>query len=86
MIWAHVYDIDKVVGGGPDGGLVGKIPIPGDTPGPSDPSTSGYHDFYVGYDLGTHRTILRRGRRVLRLRRIQCQDPKLFTPDGIAGI
>jgi hypothetical protein len=53
--YAHIYDIDQVVGGGPDGGLVGRVPVPeGSTPNPAVPSMVGYHDFYVGYDPASH--------------------------------
>jgi hypothetical protein len=60
---ANIYDMDKLLAGDKDQGLVGTVPIP---PGPhwdealpgmnsSKPlSISGYHDFYVGYDPATH--------------------------------
>jgi hypothetical protein len=49
---ALVYDMDKVVSGAPeDSWLVGRIPNP--TPS-KQMGTGSYHDFYVGYDPGTH--------------------------------
>jgi hypothetical protein len=90
-IWAHLYDIDKVVAKTPDGGLVGRIPDPsGRVPGPGDPQTRfGYHDMYVGYDPASHRDIFYGaglgGYYVYDITNLS--DPKLlFTMTGIAGI
>ena len=59
---ANIYDMDKLLAGDKDQGLVGTVAIP---PGPkwdealpgmnsAKPlSISGFHDFYVGYDPGT---------------------------------
>ena len=44
---ANVYDVERVVSGGAQQGLVGRVPIP------ENPSGRGYHDFYVGYDPAT---------------------------------
>ncbi|HET7585893.1 MAG TPA: hypothetical protein VFK13_13335 [Gemmatimonadaceae bacterium] len=50
--WALVYDLAKVVSGAPDSTwLIGKVPNP--TPF-RQMGTGSYHDFYVGYDPGTH--------------------------------
>ncbi len=50
--FALVYDLAKVVSGAPESEwLVGKVPNP--TPYKQFPG-GGYHDFYVGYDPGTH--------------------------------
>ena len=48
--FAYAWDIDKVVAGSADRGLVGKVPLPESTGG----LTKSYHDFYVGYDPATH--------------------------------
>ena len=51
---AYVYDIDQVVGSGPNEGVVGKVPIPDGANQGVDPNLAAvqpsYHDFYVGYD------------------------------------
>ena len=50
--FALVYDLAKVVSGAdPSTWLVGEVPNP--TPF-KQIGTGGYHDFYVGYDAGTH--------------------------------
>ncbi len=49
---ANVYDLEKSLAGGPNSGLVGRIPNP-DTTGPF----RGYHDFYVGYDPANKRDV-----------------------------
>jgi len=48
---ANIYDMEKFLGGDPNQGLVGSVPNP--NPGTSG-GMRGYHDFYVGYDPGTH--------------------------------
>ena len=50
---ARVWDIDQVVAGGANGGLVGKIPTAW-TDSSYMGQTRGYHDFYVGYDPASH--------------------------------
>jgi len=47
--WANMYDLEGVLGGSPDQGLLGRIPNPG-----AQYLRRGYHDFYVGYDPATH--------------------------------
>ena len=42
----NVYDVDKMVSGAPQFGLVGNIPNPTST----DSARRGYHDSYVGFD------------------------------------
>ena len=51
---AHVYDIDRLVSGDPQQGLVGKVAVP-----PSGiNATRGWHDFYAGYDVASHQDRL----------------------------
>jgi hypothetical protein len=53
--FAHVYDMEKVLSGDPQQGLVGKVPVPEDPSGGQ--VGRGYHDFYVGYHPATKRDI-----------------------------
>ncbi len=48
--WANVYDMDRLLSGDRDQGLIGQIPAPDANSGPG-----GYHDFYLGYDPATGR-------------------------------
>src|SRR5262249_44933042 len=43
---ANIFDLDKIVAGDPNQGLVSTVP----NPGAKDMTTRGYHDFYVGFD------------------------------------
>jgi hypothetical protein len=45
---ANVYDMDRLVAGDANSGLIGEVPAPESPFGPG-----GYHDFYVGYDPNT---------------------------------
>src|SRR5262245_6574757 len=45
---ARIYDIDKTVAGDPQYGMVGRVP------NDAENGRGGYHDFYVGYDPGSH--------------------------------
>ncbi len=52
---AYIYDMEKLLAGAPNYGLIGKIPVPqGAMP---ERPMAGYHDFYVAYDAATHRDI-----------------------------
>ncbi|MEO8479753.1 MAG: hypothetical protein ABI542_09000 [Gemmatimonadota bacterium] len=52
---AIVYDLAKIVAGGdPASSIVGDVPNP--TPF-RQIGAGGYHDFYVGYDVGRHRDV-----------------------------
>jgi hypothetical protein len=44
--WANIYDVDKIVAGDPNQGLIGRVP----NPQSQDQDRRGYHDFYVGFD------------------------------------
>ena len=46
--YAHVYDLGYIVEGKPEQGPVAKIPVPDSTS-----ERRGYHDFYLGYHLGS---------------------------------
>lgn len=58
---ANVYDMEKLLAGDKDQGLVGSVPVPAGSqhkeslPGFPDEvvAISGYHDFYVAYDPAT---------------------------------
>ena len=50
--FALVYDMEKVLAGAPDGGLISKVPIPENQA--TALGRSGYHDFQVFYDPATH--------------------------------
>src|ERR1051325_9717555 len=55
--YANVFDAQKMVSGGADGGLISKIPNPGATDangGGGYAIVGGYHDYFVGYDPATH--------------------------------
>ena len=47
---AHIYDMEQLLSGGDNYGLVGRVPIP-ENPGVQ--VGIGYHDIYVGYDPAT---------------------------------
>jgi hypothetical protein len=59
---ANIYDMEKTIAGDKDFGLIGTVPVPQGSahkevlPGfdQGQIAISGYHDFYVGYDPGTH--------------------------------
>jgi hypothetical protein len=51
--FGYVFDIDKVVGGDPGKGIVGRVPVP-ETPNARSKS---WHDFYVGYDPANKRDV-----------------------------
>lgn len=44
--YTKIYDLEKFLDGDAEQGLIGRVPVP-ETPGAL---SSGYHDFYVGYD------------------------------------
>jgi hypothetical protein len=48
--WAAVWDVDKVVAGDPNQGLVARVMNPSAT---DQASGRGFHDFYAGYDPAT---------------------------------
>ena len=48
--WQNIYDVDKLVAGAPNYGLVGRVPNPSST---DSMSGRGYHDSYVGFDPAT---------------------------------
>jgi len=95
---ASVFDIAKVVAGGP--GLAGRIPLPVANPyGTGAPSPGvnellaralpGYHDFYVGYDMATKRDLFygagATGYFVYDVSNLA--EPKLVTSiTGVAGV
>ncbi|MBI4501953.1 MAG: hypothetical protein HY700_12435 [Gemmatimonadetes bacterium] len=57
--YAYLYDIDQVVGGGANGGVVGKVPLPDPSlwpPAMGNPRYA-YHDMYVGYDAANKRDL-----------------------------
>ena len=83
--FAYAFDIDQVVAGGPDRGIVSKIPLP-ETP---NPYTKSYHDFYVGYDPASHqdRFYGAGGGGYFVFDVSNLADPKLLTSvTGVAGI
>ncbi|MBI4501000.1 MAG: hypothetical protein HY700_07545 [Gemmatimonadetes bacterium] len=46
--WQNIFDLDLLVAGDPNQGLIGKVPNPQPV---NDPNASrGYHDSYVGFD------------------------------------
>ena len=59
---ANIYDMEKTIAGDKDFGLIGTVPVPQGSahkevlPGfdQGQIAISGYHDFYLGYDPGTH--------------------------------
>ena len=51
--YAHIYDIDRLVAGDAQQGLVGRIPQP-DSVFSLTRYGRAYHDFYVAYDVATH--------------------------------
>src|ERR1051326_4614572 len=84
--FAAVYDIDKVVAGDPNKGLVAKIPVPETS---QNAPMRGYHDFYVGYDPANHRDVFYGagvgGYHVYDI--TDLQNPKLIAEvAGVAGV
>ncbi len=54
----YIYDLDKIVSGAAkETWKIGEVPIPGGT-ATSGGMGGGYHDFYLGYDVGTHQDKL----------------------------
>src|SRR6185436_15076669 len=52
--WQNIYDVDRLLAGAPEFGLVGHVPNPSAT----DSITGrGYHDSYVAYDPATKRDL-----------------------------
>ena len=82
--FAYVFDIDRVVAGGPDKGIVGRVKVP--APGPL---SSNWHDFYVGYDPATKqdRFYGAGGAGYFVIDVTSLEDPKvLASVTGVAGI
>jgi hypothetical protein len=52
--FGHIYDMEKLLAGDKDFGLVGKIPVPEGAWANRGDYTRAYHDMYVGYDTQTH--------------------------------
>ena len=91
--FARVYDIDLVASGGPNQGLVARVPIPENaSAGMPDflrLALPGYHDFYVGYDPANKRDVFYGGGAggyyVYDV--TDLQNPKLLTSvTGVAGV
>lgn len=50
---ANIYDMEKVLAGDKNQGLIGQVPLP-EMGATSRFGSFGYHDFFVGYDPATH--------------------------------
>ena len=85
--WQNIFDMDLVVSGDPNQGLIGKVPNP--TAG-SDPNASrGYHDSYVGFDPVTQqdRFYGAGGGGFYVYNVTDLQNPRLLTSvTGVAGM
>ena len=87
----RIYDLDKFLGGDPNQGYVGMVPVPAPSVTPvagGRPRTS-YHDFYVAYDPANHRDVFygpgTDGYYVFDV--TKPEDPKLLTSiTGAAGV
>ena len=97
--FAHIYDVQMLVSGDPNQGLVSKIPLPGSPFGTTNPgpgvaeliakAVPGYHDFYVAYDPASHQDRMygagASGYYVYDVTRLD--EPKLVTSvTGVAGV
>ena len=81
---ANVFDMDKLVAGDPNQGLIANIP-PGVPEVAGGAPTAGYHDFYVQYDVANKRDVFygagSRGYWVYDI--TDLKEPKLLTMSGI---
>jgi hypothetical protein len=87
--YALVYDLDKLVAGAPDLGLIGKIPNPDPRSATSKSIVGSYHDYWVGYDPATHQDKFYGaglgGYYVYDITKVE--DPKLITSvTGVMGV
>jgi hypothetical protein len=85
---ANIYDMEKVLAGEKNQGLIGQVPVPemGTT---SRFGSFGYHDFFVGYDPATHQDkFYGAGRGGYFIYDVTHPDtPKLITSiTGVAGV
>jgi hypothetical protein len=52
--YAQIYDMDKLLAGAPNQGLVGRITNPHQLAQNDRSIVGSFHDYWVGYDLATH--------------------------------